>query len=188
METDLWRVQLPQHHQFNRIYEEWKPVLSRFRLVSRFSFNRIYEEWKLNVLQSYHPLTRCSIESMRNGNFYCVVKLAVAGKFNRIYEEWKLYSGRWAFRSQKKFNRIYEEWKQSMTNIPSAYGISFNRIYEEWKLDSVSDVYSQTMSFNRIYEEWKQRIAHRGQEPPKGSIESMRNGNSSNPQQADLAH
>ena len=98
-------------------------------------------------------------------------------KFNRIYEEWKRVTPETISIAYSEFNRIYEEWKQfTLVKFNSQY-LQFNRIYEEWK-----QVYPwlslwRAGEFNRIYEEWKQRIAHRGQEPPKGSIESMRNGN-----------
>ena len=75
--------------RFNRIYEEWKPVLRN-------------QERKTTLVQSnlWGMETRFETISLRQ-----------CEPFNRIYEEWKLINAPLYIVVALTFNRIYEEWK-----------------------------------------------------------------------------
>ena len=94
METHPSGRQYPIFSMFNRIYEEWKQGVKRYKVVAldwgsiesmrngnskggerdgntSIAFNRIYEEWKLETQRAKEWRLCSSIESMRNGNFSC---------------------------------------------------------------------------------------------------------------------
>ena len=96
METTKLYVDIQSISEFNRIYEEWKPVLT-LRYATAFS---------------------SSIESMRNGNVLSWRWSRMVGEFNRIYEEWKLDICVLLRFGPFTFNRIYEEWKHTFQHQP----------------------------------------------------------------------
>ena len=167
--------------------------------TSRKQFNRIYEEWKPISISCWIPTWSCSIESMRNGNIkstYTLLGTAYSSiesmRNGNSCSSWgdsvdeKVQSNLWgmetftpwtALFSPALFNRIYEEWKHKfgVKNINSFTGSieSMRNGNFTFHLHPTTTL----ITFNRIYEEWKRLFHKPRRNPHNGSIESMRNGN-----------